>query len=121
MARPLVGLIERDERRTAHGTRLHLRIAVDYSSRDMILRAAGGRPEADRVMLSSELGPDVDLLIRTGGERRLSDFLLWECAYAELYFTDALWPDFGVEDLSAAVDWFHGRTRRFGALVAKPA
>ena len=61
-------------------------------------------------------GPDVDLLIRTGGEQRLTDFLLWECAYAELYFTDRLWPDFSADDLAAAVALFHGRERRFGGL-----
>jgi undecaprenyl diphosphate synthase len=60
--------------------------------------------------------PDVDLLIRTGGERRLSDFLLWESAYAELYFTDLAWPDFGEEDLAAALAEFRVRERRFGGL-----
>jgi undecaprenyl diphosphate synthase len=60
----------------------------------------------------------VDLLIRTGGEQRLSDFLLWECAYAELYFTDQLWPDFGVADLQAALADFARRQRRFGKVVA---
>ena len=122
LARPLVRLIERDERRTAHCSRLHLRIAVDYSSRDEILRAASAEEApGDRSGLSSRLGPDVDLLIRTGGERRLSDFLLWESAYAELHFIDVLWPDFAAADLTSAVDWFHGRSRRFGALVARPA
>ena len=58
----------------------------------------------------------MDLLIRTGGEQRLSDFLLWECAYAELYFTPRMWPDFGPAELREAVDWFHGRYRRFGRL-----
>jgi undecaprenyl diphosphate synthase len=91
------------ERATAGGTRLRLRLAVDYSSRWAI--AAG-------VIL-----PDVDLLIRTGGEQRLSDFLLWECAYAELYFTDTMWPDFAGADLARAVAEFHTRERRFGALT----
>jgi undecaprenyl diphosphate synthase len=59
---------------------------------------------------------DVDLLVRTGGERRLSDFLLWECAYAELYFTDLMWPDFDGEALAEAVADFSTRERRFGAL-----
>jgi undecaprenyl diphosphate synthase len=58
----------------------------------------------------------VDLLIRTGGEQRLSDFLLWECAYAEILFTPTMWPDFGPAELAAAVDWFHARDRRFGGL-----
>jgi undecaprenyl diphosphate synthase len=95
------------ERETAAGRRLLLRIALDYSSRKEILKALeqGTAP-----------GPDVDLLIRTSGEQRLSDFLLWECAYAELYFTSRLWPDFGPEDLAAAVKEFHRRERRFGAL-----
>ncbi len=99
--------IEAAEAETARGQRLLLRVALDYSSRKEILRAlADGRPP----------GPDVDLLIRTSGEQRLSDFLLWECAYAELYFTPRLWPDFGPDDLAAAVKEFHRRERRFGAL-----
>ena len=61
-------------------------------------------------------GRDVDLLIRSGGEKRLSDFLLWECAYAELFFTDRMWPDFGADDLAAAVRDFRQRERRFGAI-----
>jgi undecaprenyl diphosphate synthase len=99
---PLVEAIEHAEAATAAGTRLELRLAIDYSSRHAI-----------------EIGhlvPDVDLLIRTGGEQRLSDFLLWECAYAELYFTTTMWPDFGAADLAAAAAWFHARDRRFGGL-----
>src|SRR2546430_1114134 len=88
------------ERGTPAGTRLELRIAVDYSARDAIR--------------SGSLLPDVDLLIRTGGEQRLSDFLLWECAYAELWFTDRMWPDFGAPQLAAALHEFHSRDRRFG-------
>jgi undecaprenyl diphosphate synthase len=65
------------------------------------------------------IGPDVDLLIRTSGEQRLSDFLLWECAYAEMVFTPRLWPDFNREDLAHAVAEFHGRERRFGAVSAQ--
>ena len=64
---------------------------------------------------------DVDLLVRTGGEQRLSDFMLWECAYAELVFTDVSWPDFGPADLVAAVETFHTRERRFGGLAYGPA
>jgi undecaprenyl diphosphate synthase len=101
---PLVAAIAAAERATAAGTRLELRLAVDYSAR-WAIRA--------NVLL-----PDVDLLVRTGGEQRLSDFLLWECAYAELYFTPAMWPDFGAADLAAAVAEFHARERRFGALPA---
>lgn len=63
-----------------------------------------------------DAAPDVDLVVRTGGEQRLSDFLLWECAYAELYFTPCAWPDFGAEDLAAAMAHFRGRTRRFGGI-----
>jgi undecaprenyl diphosphate synthase len=99
---PLVDTIERSEAATAQGSRLDLRLAVDYSARAAIER---GR-----------LLPDVDLLIRTGGEQRLSDFLLWECAYAELFFTPVMWPDFGAADLAAAVTWFQARERRFGGL-----
>jgi undecaprenyl diphosphate synthase len=99
---PLVVAIDKAARATAGGSRLVLRLAVDYSSRWAI--AAG-------VVL-----PDVDLLIRTGGEQRLSDFLLWESAYAELYFTDTMWPAFGPADLSAALAEFRARERRFGGL-----
>jgi undecaprenyl diphosphate synthase len=99
---PLVAAIDAAERATARGARLHLRLAVDYSSRWAI--------DAGVIL------PDVDLLIRTGGEQRLSDFLLWECAYAELYFTETMWPDFGAAQLAAAVTEFHARERRFGGL-----
>jgi undecaprenyl diphosphate synthase len=99
---PLVDAIERTEAATAAGARLDLRLAVDYSARAAI--------ETGRLL------PDVDLLIRTGGEQRLSDFLLWECAYAELYFTPLMWPDFGAAELAAAVAWFHARDRRYGGL-----
>jgi undecaprenyl diphosphate synthase len=68
--------------------------------------------------LSRMLGPDVDLLIRTSGEQRLSDFLLWECAYAEMVFTPRMWPEFSVDDLAQAVEEFNGRERRFGAIAA---
>ncbi len=120
LPRLMLPAIEECESRTAHGARLHLRLAVDYSARDQLL-AAARRPgaTANRAALSCALGsPDVDLLIRTGGEQRLSDFLLWECAYAELYFTPRLWPDFGPEDLSQALAEFHTRDRRFGGLPA---
>ncbi|MBB5759482.1 undecaprenyl diphosphate synthase [Methylorubrum rhodinum] len=114
--------IERAEAATAAGTRLTLRIAVDYSSRDAILSAAArlGPEGFSREAMSGALGEagDVDLLIRTGGEKRLSDFLLWEAAYAELHFTDRMWPDFGEADLAAAVSDFTARDRRFGGLNA---
>src|SRR5438128_988341 len=94
--------IEAAERATAGGATLHLRLLIDYSSRAAIQTGL--------------LLPDVDLLIRTGDEQRLSDFLLWECAYAELLFTDRYWPDFGAADLAAAIREFRRRQRRFGGL-----
>ncbi|MFN2570495.1 MAG: polyprenyl diphosphate synthase [Gemmatimonadales bacterium] len=103
----LVAAITAAEQGTAHGTRLELRIAVDYSGR--------------AAMQSGALLPDVDLLIRTGGEQRLSDFLLWECAYAELWFTDRMWPDFESAHLAAALHEFHSRDRRFGGLPTQEA
>jgi undecaprenyl diphosphate synthase len=120
------------EHATRDGRTLDLRIAVDYSARDAILRAARNLPqsakptlEADRCEFARLLSQvdhgigesrDVDLLIRTGGEQRLSDFLLWECAYAELYFTRRMWPEFGPTDLAEAVEEFRRRERRFGAV-----
>lgn len=112
----LCAAIARAEAATARGTRLWLRMAVDYSGRDAILAAARRVMELSRESLDGALGPPVDVLIRTGGERRLSDFLLWECAYAELVFSRRMWPDFGPEDLAAAVREFRGRDRRFGGL-----
>jgi undecaprenyl diphosphate synthase len=103
----LLDAITAAERVTATGGRLALRIAVDYSGRAAIQSGA--------------LLPDVDLLIRTGGEQRLSDFLLWECAYAELWFTERMWPDFGTVHLAAAVHEFHSRDRRFGGLPNREA
>ena len=112
--------IARAEAATEAGDRLNLRIAVDYSSRDAILAAAArlGPEGLSRDAMSEALcGPgDVDLLIRTGGEKRLSDFLLWEAAYAELHFTERMWPDFEAADLAAAVADFAARDRRFGGL-----
>ena len=114
--RTLCAAIARTEALTAGGARLHLRLAVDYSGRDAILAAARGVMELSRDSLTAALGPPLDLLIRTGGERRLSDFLLWESAYAELVFSRIMWPDFSGEDLAAAIREFHGRERRFGGL-----
>jgi undecaprenyl diphosphate synthase len=129
----LLRAIRTAEEATRHGTRLDLRIAVDYSSRDALVRAAEslrGHERMTRDALSRAMGNvdhwdgecrDVDLLIRTGGEQRLSDFLLWECAYAELYFTDRRWPDFTATDLQSAVNEFHSRERRFGTVPAAAA
>jgi len=121
----VVSAVSFAEALTAPGSRLHLRVAVDYSSRDAILDAArlGRLDHPTRESFASRLGaaqggpaPDVDLLIRTGGEQRLSDFLLWESAYAEFLFMPRMWPDFHGDDLAAAVAEFRGRDRRFGAL-----
>ena len=116
------------EAASALGTRLDLNVAIDYSARDAIANAAAtwlGDDSPERAAFGRLLafqghgtGRDVDLLIRTGGEKRLSDFLLWECAYAELLFTDTRWPDFGAEHLRAAVAEFRTRERRFGGLFA---
>ena len=118
LPRMLLPAIESVEAASAQGAALHLRIAVDYSARDAILRAAQvcGRGATREEFGAALGGPDVDLLIRTGGEQRLSDFLLWECAYAELIFTARMWPDFDASDLAAAVAEFHSRDRRFGAV-----
>ena len=126
LSRPLAAAIAAAETATAGGRALHLRLALDYSARDVILRAArAGRGDGElseaafeRALAEAESGPapapPVDLLIRSGGEQRLSDFLLWEIAFAELVFSDTLWPDFAAADLEAAVAEYHGRERRFG-------
>ncbi len=118
LPRMLLPVVEACEQATSAGRKLHLRLAVDYSSRDAIVDAAlklkkhSSREEFIQALDAA----DVDLLIRTGGEQRLSDFLLWECAYAELVFTPVMWPDFKASDLAAAVAEFHSRERRFGSL-----
>jgi undecaprenyl diphosphate synthase len=123
----LANAIADAEQRSAAGTRLHLRIAIDYSARDAIASAAAAwrlerppsREEFSR-LLTGDVQNDVDLLIRTSGEKRLSDFLLWEAAYAELCFIDTLWPDFGADELRLALVDFHRRERRFGGLGGAP-
>ncbi len=129
LPRGLAAGITQAERETAEGQRLHVRVALDYSARDAILRAVKAAPDPQTLTAESLLTllddsgtcTDVDLLIRTSGEQRLSDFLLWECAYAELYFTPCLWPDFGARQFALAIDAFRGRDRRFGGLAPVPA
>ena len=122
----LLRAVEAAEIATSGGAQLRLRVAIDYSGRDAILRAAQclrpgttSRKSFGRLVSIVDHGspvPELDLLIRTGGERRLSDFLLWEAAYAELYFTSLMWPEFGPAELRAAVEEFATRQRRFGGV-----
>lgn len=124
----LQNTIVESEADTAAGRTLHLRLAIDYSARDALLRAAASVATGEEVTRehfgralaqaygANDVAPDVDLLVRTGGEQRLSDFLLWECAYAELLFTARMWPEFGAADVRAAVAEFGSRQRRFGAV-----
>ena len=121
------------EKETASNTGIGFQIAINYGSRDEIVRAV--RKAAQKVknsemdpeditidMISDELDtagiPDPDLLIRTGGEERISNFLLWQTAYSELYFCDAAWPDFNKAELEKAVDAFNNRERRYGGLIS---
>lgn len=125
----LVRVIEHSELATAHCTGMQLRIAIDYSAQHALLeacRALRGELAIDPSRFMAQLGAvdhcagpasPVDLLIRTGGEQRLSDFLLWECAYAELYFLDCLWPDFNAGQFEAALAEFARRDRRFGRIL----
>src|SRR5450631_2353422 len=127
----LLRSIEQSERSSAAGTGMLLRIAVDYSSQHSIVHAAhraqsrAALSVADFHRLLHEVdhclypAGEVDLLIRTGNERRLSDFLLWECAFAELYFSDCLWPEFNERRFRCALEDYSSRQRRFGALTAK--
>ena len=118
--------ITHSEAATARGARLHLRLAIDYSAREAIFNAACRfykvttlSPESFSGVLSEVLrggSTEVDLLIRTGGEQRLSDFLLWECAFAEFVFLSKRWPDFTVDDLESALRDFDARARTRGAL-----
>jgi undecaprenyl diphosphate synthase len=119
--------IERAEQETSHNTKLHLTVAANYGGQWDILRAtqlwmqanpnatlANLEPHALKNYLSTKDLPDPDLLIRTGGESRLSNFLLWQMAYTELYFTDTYWPEFDRTELESAIGWFGKRVRRFG-------
>jgi undecaprenyl diphosphate synthase len=124
-------LITQVEALTRGGQALRLRIAADYSARSRILAAARRvrdcdiDPDTFGTLVADDSGSDssarnVDLLIRTGGERRLSDFLLWECAYAEFVFSDTYWPDFDEHALHTALEEFRNRDRRFGSVFDKP-
>ena len=128
----LVMSIQEAEALTAHGRNLHLRVAIDYSSRESIMQAATlahgeplSRERFAHLLAQVTHDPfavrDVDLLIRTGGEQRLSDFLLWECAYAEFYFTRCMWPEFTEQEFLRALNEFELRERRFGAIPAQAA
>jgi undecaprenyl diphosphate synthase len=134
---PLVHAIEAAEQATQGGRALRLRVALDYSARDAIVAAACRAAAADEppdaltrerfAALLGEVGherepvADVDLLVRTGGEQRLSDFLLWECAYAELVFSPVLWPEFGAAAFDQALQDYARRERRFGGVVPQAA
>jgi undecaprenyl diphosphate synthase len=126
----IVDLIEESEAKTAANVAMTLVLALSYGGRQEIVEAARrlatgvaeGRlspSQIDDAAVEANLFtagiPDPDLVIRTSGEKRISNFLLWQCAYAELVFLDVLWPDFGRDDLIAAIRDFHGRERRFGA------
>jgi undecaprenyl diphosphate synthase len=127
----ILDIVERAEARTANNGRFHLQVAFNYGARADIVDAARsfakavecGKATADQLderlfeaALSTSPAPAPDLIIRTSGERRLSNFLLWECAYAELVFQDVYWPDYGPEHLSAAIADFQSRERRYGGV-----
>jgi len=123
LSRDLVAAIDHAQAMTRNATGLTLRIAFDYSARHSLIDIIGRQGLVEPSAISSALSgtgepADVDLMIRTSGEQRLSDFLLWENAYAELYFCLRHWPEFTAVDLREAVEYFHGRNRRFGALPA---
>jgi undecaprenyl diphosphate synthase len=126
---PLLALIEHAEQTTADCTGMMLRIAIDYSAQWSLMQASHasrGIKHIEHDEFARQLAAvnhavpvsEVDLLIRTGGEQRMSDFMLWECAYAELHFLSKQWPDFDADDFKAALSEFHGRERRFGRIDA---
>ncbi|WP_203294371.1 isoprenyl transferase [Maricaulis parjimensis] len=129
-------MIERSEARTRDNSDFHLNIAFNYGGRDEIVRATRAIAEAARAgeldpasldeesfasWLDTSDSPDVDLMIRTSGEQRISNFLLWQAAYAELLFVDTLWPDFTIAQLADAIEAYKTRSRRYGGLDAGAA
>ncbi|UKK85718.1 polyprenyl diphosphate synthase [Sphingopyxis sp. BSN-002] len=123
LAPDVVALIENALERTAGNKRTTLAVALNYGAQDELVRAARAAAAAGEITaeaieanLDTADMPPLDLLIRTSGEERLSNFLLWQSAYAELYFTEKLWPDFAPADLAAALDHFARRERRYGGL-----
>jgi len=126
---PLLSLIQQSEEATAHCARMVLRIAIDYSAQWSLMQASRELRDFEHDEFARRLAAvdhsvsvsEVDLLIRTGGERRMSDFLLWESAYAELHFVPRLWPDFDADDFESALLEFSHRDRRFGRIESEPA
>lgn len=124
LEKKLLKSIDTIEEKTKDNTGLTLILAINYGGRNEIVRAVRSllsqHKEVDEERLRSALDtsdiPDPDLIIRTGGEKRLSNFLLWQSAYSELYFSDKLWPEFMEEDLLEAIEDFKNRKRRFGGL-----
>jgi undecaprenyl diphosphate synthase len=114
----LIAKMEGAEARTARGTRMHLRVAIDYSSKAALREAFATVDAAAGELPGEPLLPNVDLLLRTGGERRLSDFLLWECAYAELAFLDCFFPDLTTQEIDTVFADYASRERRFGDVGA---
>lgn len=131
----IAAIVDRAESQTAHNSRFLLQVAFNYGGRADIVDAA--QRHVDRVLageatgtldeemlgagLSTAGGPPVDLIVRTSGEQRLSNFLLWEAAYAEMVFQNVLWPDYGAGPLGDAVEQYMNRDRRFGGIMAQPA
>ncbi|NLC36687.1 MAG: di-trans,poly-cis-decaprenylcistransferase [Alcaligenaceae bacterium] len=129
-------LIRKAEEGTAHNDALHLTIAANYGGRwdilqamrrmvaaapDLLANPQGINEEALTPYLSMAFAPEPDLFIRTGGEQRISNFPVWQLAYTELYFTERYWPDFNVQDIDAAFEWYRTRERRFGRTSAQLA
>jgi undecaprenyl diphosphate synthase len=136
LAPDILEVIQRAEGRTAANQRFRLQVAFNYGGRADMVEAArrfahvvqSGQAKPDdldeaafEALLCTAKGPPLDLLVRTSGERRLSNFLLWEAAYAELVFQDVLWPDYGAEPLAAAIEEYCRRDRRFGGLETHDA